>query len=786
MSKKKRAEGIPAPSGSDGNRVSWAVGKRGPLAAGVIAALALATALLFAPWNRVAGTGEPATPAVQPARFVGAQSCAQCHAKEHAAWRGSQHAQAMQHAAADSVLGRFDNARFTYAGVTSTFFRRDNRFYVNTDGPDGRLTDFEIRYTFGVAPLQQYLIEFPDGRMQALSIAWDARPQQQGGQRWFHLYPNEKIDHRDSLHWTRREQNWNWMCADCHSTDLRRNYKASDNTYKTTWSEINVACEACHGPGSEHVAWARLPGRDRSNQPNGLAVQLDARKGIAWHFKNGSTHAARSSPIAARAEVETCAQCHARRAPFADGIKHGAGLMDAHDPSLLSPGLYFADGQQQDEVYTYGSFLQSKMYAKGVTCSDCHEPHSGKLRAPGNAVCAQCHAPGKYDASAHTLHRTGSAGASCAACHMPTRTYMVIDPRHDHSLRIPRPDLSVRLGTPNACNNCHRDKDAGWAAGAIERAFGPQRKGHQRFAQALHAGRTGEPGAAAGLIALAHDAGPPAIARATALEGLSAYLDLAALAAIERSLADADPLVRGAALDALLAAPPAERMRLALQLIEDPVRVVRIKAARVLAIAPLEQLPAERRARIEQGYQAYVASQRANAERPEAHVNLGVFYTERQQFAEAEAEYRAAMRLDPGFAPAYLNLADLFRGLARDADAETVLAEGMKKTAGDGNLVYALALLRVRQGRLAEALPLLAAAVAKRPDDPRFAYVHAVALHDTGRPKESIAALRAALARFPYNVELLQAAATYAGEAGDRAAAAGYARRLAAVTAATP
>jgi predicted CXXCH cytochrome family protein len=748
----------------------------------VIAALAIVIALYFVLGGRVAGTNEFA----QPVRYVGAQACAQCHAKQHAAWRGSQHAQAMQHATADTVLGRFDNARITYGGVTSTFFRRDNRFYVNTDGPDGRLTDFEIRYTFGVAPLQQYLIAFPDGRMQALSIAWDTRPKQQGGQRWFHLYPNEKIDHRDPLHWTRRDQNWNWMCADCHSTDLRRHYNASDNTYKTTWSEINVACEACHGPGSDHVAWARLPGEARSNPSNGLVVQLDERKGIVWHFKNGSSHAARSSPISARAEVDTCAQCHARRASLADGFTPGAGLMDTHDPSLLSLGLYFADGQQQDEVYTYGSFLQSKMYAKGVTCSDCHEPHSGKLRAPGNAVCAQCHASGKYDAPAHTLHRDGSAGASCAACHMPTRNYMVIDPRHDHSLRIPRPDLSARLGTPNACNSCHRDKDARWAAGVIERAFGPQRKGHQRFALALHAGRTGEPGAAAGLIALAHDSEAPAIARATALEDLSAYPGPAALSALERGLADADPLVRGAALDTLLTAPPAERMRLALKLIEDPVRVVRIKAARALAIAPLEQLPTEQRARLEQGYQAYIASQRANAERPEAHLNLGVFYTERRLFAEAEAEYRAAMRLDSGFAAAYLNLADLFRGLARDADAETVLVEGLKNTSGDGDLTYALALLRVRQGRPAEALPLLAAAVAKRPGNARYAFVHAVALHDLGRQRESLAALRAALKRFPYDQELLNAAATFAREAGDHAAATDYARRLIAVTASPP
>ncbi len=367
------------------------------------------------------------------------------------------------------------------------------------------------------------------------------------------------------------------MCADCHSTHLRRNYDATADRYKTTWSEINVSCEACHGPGSNHVAWAgKKPAGPSFEATKGLTVALDERKGVTWRIDTASGKPARSVPLTTHRVLETCAQCHARRAPFAEGLHHGTPLMETQDPTLLREGLYFADGQQQDEVYNYGSFLQSKMHAQGVTCSDCHEPHAGKLRAPGNAVCAQCHVPAKYDVPVHTLHAANSKGAQCAACHMPTRTYMVVDPRHDHSLRVPRPDISARLGTPNACNDCHQDKDAHWATAVIERAFGPERKGYQTFSTALHAGRSGAPGAAGLLTALATDTAAPAIARATAVAELENYLGPQTLEVIGAALKDTDPLVRGAALDALLGVPPPQRAQRALDLLDDPVRVVRI------------------------------------------------------------------------------------------------------------------------------------------------------------------------------------------------------------------
>ena len=237
-------------------------------------------------------SAEPAQPQAGASGFVGSGACAGCHEAETKAWRGSDHDLAMAEATDATVLGDFGNVTYTHAGVTSRFFKRDGRFFVNTDGADGKLADFEVRYTFGVTPLQQYLIAFPDGRMQALGIAWDSRPKEKGGQRWFHLYPDATPKAGDPLHWTGLDQTWNFQCAECHSTELRKNYDAATNTYATSWAEIDVGCEACHGPGAAHVQWAK---GDRSG-PDGLTVHFDERKDVHWTLDPISGNARRSKP----------------------------------------------------------------------------------------------------------------------------------------------------------------------------------------------------------------------------------------------------------------------------------------------------------------------------------------------------------------------------------------------------------------------------------------------------------------------------------------------------------
>jgi len=665
-------------------------------------------------------------PATSPA-YVGSAACGECHADQYRRWQASQHAVAMQVADEQTVLGDFSGVKFRNHGVTSEFFRRDGKFMVRTDGPDGELGDFEVRHTFGVHPLQQYLIELPGGHVQALSIAWDTRAKEQGGQRWFHLYPNERIGHTDELHWTQRQQNWNFMCSDCHSTEVRKNFDAATNTFATTWAEINVGCEACHGPGSQHVDVARRAASGSAEPASGgLTVTFDERRGAAWVIDPATGNAARTAPRATSKELDVCAQCHARRGQFSNDYRPGEPFTDHYLPALLTEGLYHPDGQQRDEVFNWGSFLSSRMHEQGVTCGDCHDPHGGKLHAPGNAVCAQCHAAAKYDAPAHHFHEPDTAGAACASCHMKTDTYMVVDPRHDHSFRIPRPDRTVALGTPNACNQCHADRTADWAAAEIRKRYPAPKPGFQGFAEAFAVADRGDPAATMALTQVAANLEESAIARASAIDRLARLPGESALLAAEAGLKDSNPLVRRAAIAVFEQLAPLQRKGV-MPLLDDPSRIVRMQAARTLAPLADDAFDAESLAAFRRAADEYVAAEKFNSDRPEHRTNLGGFHAERGEAMAAEAEYRAALQLDRGFVPAWANLADLMRMLGREAEVESTLREGLSVAPDAAALHHALGLSLVRQQRRSEALRELRRATELDPANQRFRYVYDVA-----------------------------------------------------------
>ena len=747
------------------------------LAAAASAVIGLTYALLKDSFNDTARATEPA--------FAGSETCAGCHRLEADAWRGSQHQLAMQHATDKSVLGDFDNAGFDYYGVHSRFFRQDGKYFVETDGPDGKLATFEVKYTFGVDPLQQYLVEFPDGRLQALSLAWDSRAKDKGGQRWFHLYPNEEIRHDDVVHWTKLNQNWNFMCAECHSTGVHKNYDAANDRFATTFAEISVGCEACHGQGSHHVAWARdqsswWPFGKKNDPTKGLVVRFDERQNVTWRPDPRTGQPLRNFPPGQlRKEVETCGLCHARRGEFSEAWLPGRSLSETHVVATLARGLYYSDGQMRDEVYNYGSFKQSKMFAAGVTCSDCHEPHAEKLRASGDGVCLQCHQPAKYAATSHNHHDGVDPAPACASCHMPARTYMVVDRRHDHSFRIPRPDLSAKFGTLNACNDCHADKSPEWASAAIEQWYGPERKGFQKYAAAFHAAWAGQADADSQLVAVASDFATPTFARASALTELAPYVSQANINVAINGLLDPDPMVRIGALEMLNHVPATQTWSLASPLLSDSNRGVRIRAASLLAAVPAATLSPEDRQRFERAAAEFVEAQRFNADRPEARAALGNFYARRGLTTDAETEFKAALRLSPQFAPAAINLADLYRQTGRDSEGESVLRAAIAASPTDGGLHHALGLALTRLKQPDDALEELRRAAELDPERPRYAYVYAVGLHSAGRKDEALALLKEILARHPDDRESLEALISFNRDAGDFAAALEYAERLA-------
>ena len=573
--------------------------------------------------------------------------------------------------------------------------------------------------------------------------------------------PNEHLVAGDPLHWTGRDQNWNFMCASCHATGLVRGYDAAADRYDTTWSETGVGCESCHGRGARHVAWAR--GGARADVANrGLEVALRDASGGAWRFAEGDARgiARWEGPPrqAAAMQGEICAPCHARARPIVADPLPGARFLDTHAPVLLDRGLYHPNGQIQDEVFEWGSFAQSRMQRVGVVCADCHDPHGGGLRAEGNAVCAQCHLPARFDTPAHTHHPPGSAGAQCAACHMPAVTYMGVDRRRDHAFSLPRPDVAAQVGAPDACTACHADRTPAWAASRIAEWHGPRRRDDPHPALAIAAGRRGERSADAQLSGIVRDRGQAPILRATAVSLLPMPPSQVTAATIGAALLDPEPLVRVAALRSLEGLHPRNRIH-ATRFLADPVRLVRIEAARALAPVPLEAMPEAARPAFAAAWEELLASERVAAERPEAHVNIAGLLAQRGDLAGAQRAYEAALQRDASFLPALVNMAGFEAARGQHAASEALLLRAVAAHPENAEAHYALALARVRQGRRQEALAPLARAAALQPGDPRFAYAQALGLNDLRRGDEARAVLREALLRHPDNGPMLVALA---------------------------
>jgi tetratricopeptide (TPR) repeat protein len=702
--------------------------------------------------------------------FVGNRKCMDCHKKEYDSWQNSHHDHAMDVANGANVLGDFNNAVFESHGVASRFYRKDGKFFIHTQGPEGQMGEFEITHTFGWYPLQQYLVPFPGGRMQCLPIAWDVREK-----RWYDLNPDAPVDPKDWLYWTNAGQNWNGMCAECHATNLKKNYDITSDTYQTTWSEIDVGCEACHGPGSRHVQWAELPDMARPSLKNdGLVVK--------------------TSGLRSRELVELCAPCHSRRAILGDYTHAEPDLLDSMLPSLLTAELYFADGQIMEEVYVYGSFTQSKMYHRDVRCSDCHNVHSVKLIKEGNDLCFQCHRAEEYGTKEHHFHKKKGdkgepiksadgkllfdigSGAECIQCHMPGRTYMGIDYRPDHSFRIPQPLLSINIDTPNACNHCHWDKTSQWSEEYTIKWYGPGRKRH--YGTVIEAGRKGLPEAGTDLRRLAADPLYPVIVQATALSLLNAYPGEETTRIFELALMDDEALIRRTAVSNLNTTDTNHLVKLISPLLYDPVKAVRTEAASRLAGEPSKLLNVKQKKVFQSALEEFVASMEYSGDFAFGRYNLGNLYVALNNTEDAIRNYEAAIKIDYLFYPAKVNLAMLYNRVGNNEAAERLLRETIAEHPHFYEAAYSLGLLLAERKKYQNAVEFLTKAAKGIPNRARVHYNLGLLLQQLGQLNEAETALRRALEIEPDTMDYLYAMADHYLRRGQMEAAGRIAQRM--------
>ena len=659
--------------------------------------------------------------------YIGDQQCLSCHAEQTQSWASSHHAKAMMHASDSTVLGDFGDITFTGSGVSSFFFKRDGLYYVETEGPTGKNETYQIKYTFGLTPLQQYLVEFPGGRMQALRTAWDTQEKQ-----WYDLYPNQEIITADWLHWTRGGLNWNTMCAECHSTDLKKGYDLETDTYNTTFSQINVSCESCHGPGEKHLSWASTEPRD------------------------SNAYMLLTSDIKSVEQVRACAPCHSRKGNLSSAFTFNGEFLQDFVPEILSDGLYHADGQIQDEVYVYGSFLQSKMYHNNVRCTDCHDPHTLQLKKDGNELCMQCHEP-RYDTRQHTFHEAGTEAGSCISCHMPGKIYMGVDFRRDHSFRVPRPDLSVEYGVPNACNGCHNDKNASWAAENIIAWYGKERAYH--FSEALVMGRQRIAGAVPGLDRLLADTSQPDIARATAAYYLADIPTRESFTALARGIVDSSAMVRYYTASGLMNIPIQDRVNWVGHLLRDSVRGVRIAAAEALADFPKEQLPLELQTAFNSALYEYETSLKSRADFPMGRFMLGQYYYRTGQVEKAKQEYANALNMDTLLHIARENLARIYNQQQNNKKAIELLQTTLSFEKNNGQALYSLGLIYAEESKLEEATIYLSQAVQAMPENERTHYNLGLAYQHLDKLAEAEKAYLEGLKILPESAAIRQALA---------------------------
>ena len=698
-----------------------------------------------------ANTNQPSEAEVF-ARYGQSPTCKSCHEEAFSNWGKSHHALAERPMDTNLDRGAFIPTRKLQHGTQSSEARATNGvFQIVTAGLDGKVQPFVPDRVIGVDPLLQYLIPAPGGRWQTAEMTYDPHKQE-----WFNVFGDEDRKPGEWGHWTGRGMNWNNMCAVCHNTRVRRNYDEATDSYRTTMAEMGVGCEACHGPMADHNAW-------QAKNPN----------------KSGDPTVHK---IARQEMFSACGQCHARRSELTGDFKPGDNFFDHHQLTIPDEtDIFYPDGQIRDEDYEFTAFLGSKMHAAGVRCVDCHEPHSMKLRVPGNLMCMSCHgnvmtngAP-RIDPETHSFHKPKNSptpaehkaaalrgsGDDCVHCHMPVTTYMQRHPRHDHGFTIPDPRLTKELGIPNACNRCHTNQTADWSLEAINKWYGPRTNELMRTrATAVAKARVGDATAVPTLVKMV-ESDTNAFWRAVAANQLKRWPDSPGVSsALLKAVTDTNDLLRAMAvrgLEPLVSSGNATVLAALNARLADPVRAVRTEAAWALN----HTLDTNSLAG-----QDLLAQLHFNADQPSGAMQLGVFHLNRGHLPAALQYFRRAVGWDTNSAPLHHAYALALSMDGKTTEAVESLKSACRLAPRDAEYRYKLALALNEVGQLDAARAALEETVKLDPQFARAWYNLGLAHAAQNRPEDALEALLHAETLDPRSAQIPYARATILARLG--------------------
>ena len=667
--------------------------------------------------------------------------CVSCHTEAVSKWQKSDHAKAMSLADKKNVLGDFKNIKVEHYSQKARFFETDDGFFIEMNEA-GKVNEYKVDFTFGHYPLQQYLVETEPGTYQVFPFVWDSRDKKEGGQRWYPIYENEDIKKNDRLHWKQPLQNWNGMCADCHSSNLKRNYSTKQNRFKTTYDEINVGCKSCHMISSNHD-------EVKTNKKRQVISEGTLKDIGMWLREKDQKTASWQGPARNNDFMGSCFACHSLRSPVTDGFRTDVAFLDQFNPTLLSQPLYYADGQIKEEVYVYGSFLQSKMYAAGVNCLDCHDAHSAQVKTQTNSLCLQCHSPQEYQTSSHTGHELTSVGSKCINCHMPETTYMGVDNRRDHSFKVPRPHLSIQFKTPHACQQCHEDKSDKWAIKSIENIHGKAQKlpkGEQLFMRLMAQSYL----PLSEHIKVINDKSLNEIKRASAIMLLPNSTKELPLQFAQTLANSAESLIRLAFAQIAYILPPSQLSFILSPLLKDEYRAIRVAAANQLVGYNIDT------SSFREAFEELLTVNEINSWRGEGNLNQSLVHARMQKWEDAENALLTGIKIDPYFAPNYINLSNYYKNTGETQKESNILQVGIEANPKASLLRYSFAMFQVRNQKKEEALKSIRSAVNLELYNPQYAYIFILLIDDVQNTQKAISELKRIVSRYENRRQLVQ------------------------------